>query len=173
MDKICSQVKGVRLGVRLSPFGNFNSMPDDDQTEETFMFIAKELDSRDIAYVHFNDELISIGHLNQAVVDNRQDPEEGSTVLRRIPERFLRAFKKRFGGPVIMCGALTAQTAEAMLNDGLADLVAFGIPFIANPDLPARMRQGWDLTPPKTSLFYGGGAAGYIDYTRYEDVEEP
>ena len=60
-----------------------------------------------------------------------------------------------------------------MLNDGLADLVAFGIPFIANPDLPARMRQGWDLMPPKTSLFYGGGEEGYIDYARYEDSEVP
>ena len=67
VDAICREVKGVRLGVRLSPFGTFNNMPDDDKTEETLFFIAKELGSRDIAYVHFNDEPISIGHLNQAL----------------------------------------------------------------------------------------------------------
>jgi 2,4-dienoyl-CoA reductase-like NADH-dependent reductase (Old Yellow Enzyme family) len=166
-------VKGVRLGVRLSPFGTFNSMPNDDKAEETFFFIAKELDSRDIAYVHFNDEPISIGHLNQAIVDNRQDTEEVSAVSRRIPERFLREFKERFGGPVILCGALTPETAEVMLNEGLADLAAFGVPFIANPDLPERMRRGWELTPPKTDLFYGGGAEGYIDYPRYEEAGSP
>jgi 2,4-dienoyl-CoA reductase-like NADH-dependent reductase (Old Yellow Enzyme family) len=173
VDAICGGVKGVRLGVRLSPFGTFNSMPNDDKAEETFFFIAKELDSRDIAYVHFNDEPISIGHLNQAIVDNRQDTEEVSAVSRRIPERFLREFKERFGGPVILCGALTPETAEVMLNEGLADLAAFGVPFIANPDLPERMRRGWELTPPKTDLFYGGGAEGYIDYPRYEEAGSP
>ena len=173
VDAICREVKGVRLGVRLSPFGTFNNMPDDDKTEETLFFIAKELGSRGIAYVHFNDEPISIGHLNQALVDNRQETEEGSTVSRRIPKRFLRTFKERFDGPIILCGALTAETAKAMLNDGLADLVAFGIPFIANPDLPKRLLHGWDLTPPKTSLFYGGGEEGYIDYACYEGSEVP
>jgi len=59
-----------------------------------------------------------------------------------------------------------------MLNDGLADLVAFGVPYIANPDLPERMREGWELSPPKTDLFYGGGAEGYIDYAPYGGIKE-
>ena len=72
----------------------------------------------------------------------------------------------------MLCGALTAEIAEAMLNEGLADLAVFGIPFIANPDLPERMRQGWELTPPRTDLFYGGGAEGYTDYANCEEVKE-
>ncbi len=172
VDAICNEVKGVRLGVRLSPFGNFNNMPDDDKAEETFFHIAKELRSRDIAYVHINDEPISIGHLNQPGVDNVGLADGDTTPPRRVPARFLREFKARFGGSVMLCGALTAEIAEAMLNEGLADLAVFGIPFIANPDLPERMRQGWELTPPRTDFFYGGGAEGYTDYAKYEEVKE-
>ena len=172
VDAICNEVKGVRLGVRLSPFGNFNNMPDDDKAEETFFHIAKELGSRDIAYVHLNDEPISIGHLNQPGVDNVGVAGGDTTPSRRVPARFLREFRARFGGSVMLCGALTAEIAEAMLNEGLADLAVFGIPFIANPDLPERMRRGWELTPPRTDLFYGGGAEGYTDYAHYEEVKE-
>ena len=174
VDAILNGVKGVRLGVRLSPFGTFNDMPDDDKAEETFFHIATALGSRDIAYVHFNDEPISIGHLNQPGVDNVgvADGDGDATPSRRVPARFLREFRARFGGPVMVCGALTADLAEAMLNEDLADLAVFGIPFVANPDLPERMRQGWELTPPRTDLFYGGGAEGYIDYPRYEEVKE-
>ncbi len=172
VDAICNEVKGVRLGVRLSPFGTFNNMPDDDKAEETFFHIAKELGSRDIAYVHLNDEPISIGHLNQPGVDNVGVAGGDTTPSRRVPARFLREFRARFGGSVMLCGALTAEIAEAMLNEGLADLAVFGIPFIANPDLPERMRQGWELTPPRTDLFYGGGAEGYADYAQYEEVKE-
>ena len=173
VDAICNEVKGVRLGVRLSPFGTFNNMPDDDKAEETFFHIAKELGSRDIAYVHFNDEPVSIGHLNEPGIDNVGAADGDATPpSRRVPARFLREFRARFGGSVMLCGALTAEIAEAMLNEGLADLAVFGIPFIANPDLPERMRQGWELTPPRTDLFYGGGAEGYTDYAHYEEVKE-
>jgi len=105
VDAICRQVKTVRLGVRLSPFGTFNSMPDDDKAEETFFHIAEALDSRNVAYVHFNDEPVSIGHLNQSVVDNVGDANGPDASLRRVPARFLREFRARFGGPVILCGA--------------------------------------------------------------------
>ena len=57
---------------------------------------------------------------------------------------------------------------RVLAGEGLVDLAAFGVPFIANPDLPERMRRGWTLAQPKTDLFYGGGAAGYSDYPRFE-----
>jgi len=84
VDAICNEVKGVRLGVRLSPFGTFNNMPDDDKAEETFFHIAKELGSRDIAYVHLNDEPISIGHLNQPGVDNVGPADRVGLVALRL-----------------------------------------------------------------------------------------
>lgn len=88
--------------------------------------------------------------------------------MRRIPSDFLRRFRRHFPGPIILCGALESRAAESWLGSGLVDLAAFGVPFIANPDLPERMRRGWTLAQPKTDLFYGGGAAGYSDYPRFE-----
>ncbi len=56
-----------------------------------------------------------------------------------------------------------------MINQGLIDLGAFGEPFISNPDLVERLRQGWPLRPADRSLHYGGGAHGYTDYSTYEN----
>lgn len=151
------------LGVRLSPFGNFNKMPSDPLAAETFLHLANELSRRRVDYVHFNDEPVSIGHLNQDSVENIAGAGSG----RMIPAQFLRDFRKRYSGSVMICGALTADSAGKMLADGDADLFAFGIPFIANPDLPTRLREDLPLSQPKTELFYGGDAEGYTDYPPY------
>jgi N-ethylmaleimide reductase len=69
-----------------------------------------------------------------------------------------------FTGPLIASGGFTAQTAEAALNAGIADLVGFGRMFIANPDLPKRLVSGAALNEPNPKTIYGGGEAGYTDY---------
>jgi N-ethylmaleimide reductase len=149
------------IGVRVSPYGFFNSMPTDDAVEETYLWLAGQLRSRGIAYVHFNDEPVSIGHLN---ADNADAPAE---IRRLIPASFLARFKKLFAGPVILCGGLDALSAAQFLATGHVDLVAFATSFLANPDLPARLRNGWKLNAPDTDRFYGGDARGYTDYPVY------
>jgi N-ethylmaleimide reductase len=149
------------IGVRVSPYGFFNSMPPDPAVEETYLCLARQLRSRDIAYVHFNDEPVSVGHLN---ADNA-----GATVdvRRLIPEPFLPRFKALFGRPVILCGGLDAILAARFLATGSVDLVAFATAFLANPDLPARLKNGWPLNAPDTERFYGGDGRGYTDYPVY------
>ena len=149
------------IGVRVSPFGFFNSMPTDAEVEETYLWLAGQLRSRDIVYVHFNDEPVSLGHLN---ADNADTMVQ---VGRLIPAPFLPRFKNEFDGTVILCGGLDAASAAQFLAGGSVDLVAFATAFLANPDLPARLRNGWELNAPDTDRFYGGDERGYTDYPVY------
>ena len=68
---------------------------------------------------------------------------------------------------LILAGGMTRERAEQMIADDIIDLVAFGAPFISNPDLVARLSNGWPLSPADPNTFYGGGAEGYIDYAPY------
>jgi 2,4-dienoyl-CoA reductase-like NADH-dependent reductase (Old Yellow Enzyme family) len=164
IDEIIDRAGGLRIGVRISPFGLFNGMKPDPRTEQTYMYLAAELDRRGITYVHFNDEPVSIGHLNQDV-QHSVDPTEPDAEKRRlIPASFFTDFRASYRGAVIICGGLTKDTAATFLADGSADLAAFGIDFIANPDLPRRLESGLPLAAPATELFYGGDARGYTDY---------
>jgi N-ethylmaleimide reductase len=72
--------------------------------------------------------------------------------------------RNRFAGPFMLAGGFDAVSAEAALAEGRADLVAFGRPFLANPDLVARMRAGAALNAPDMSTFYTPGPKGYTDY---------
>ncbi|GAB2549184.1 hypothetical protein GCM10027065_20710 [Rhodanobacter koreensis] len=79
-------------------------------------------------------------------------------------DAFKEAFRVVYHGTLIYAGKYTVERAEAALHNGRADLVGFGRPFVANPDLPKRLRLGKPLCEPDASRFFGGGAAGYTDY---------
>jgi len=72
--------------------------------------------------------------------------------------------------PLILAGGFDLERAQAAVDDGRADLVAIGRPFIANPDLVARYRNGWPVAVPNRETFYGGAAAGYTDYPSYRSA---
>jgi N-ethylmaleimide reductase len=133
-----------RVGVRLSPLGIANDMRLDPAPNTTYPHLAKELDSRGIAYLHLNDQSLSW-------VRNRSDP-----LLRRLRRAFPRT--------LILCGGFDGHQAQAMLGAGLADLIAFGRPFVSNPDLVERLRDGLPLAPYDPRTFYQDGASGYVDY---------
>ena len=158
--------RSPRIGVRISPFGVFNGIADDPKTRETYLALASALEGLQVAYVHINDEPVSVGHLNQDVVTNVAGGSAG--MIRLVPPEFVMELRKRYSGPVMMCGALDQTLANTMLASGQADLCAFGIPFIANPDLPERFRRHWPLAEPDVERFYGGGAEGYTDYPTYK-----
>jgi N-ethylmaleimide reductase len=128
----------ARVGYRVSPNSPFNSMSDSDP-RSSFSYLVGELDRRGIGYLH--------------AVDPLADGEKRlSPLLRDI-----------FTGTYIVNGGFDLDTAEAAIARG-ADLVAFGVPFLANPDLPARYRRGAALNKPDQATFYGGDAKGYVDY---------
>ena len=81
-----------------------------------------------------------------------------------VPEDFKAALRERFKGAYILAGGFDKQSAEKALRDNRADLIAFGRPFLANPDLPERMRKDAALNAPDMATFYLPGPKGYTDY---------
>lgn len=135
-----------RVGVRLSPSGSYGSMQDSNPAA-TFGYAASRLDALGIAYLH--------------VVEPRIRGTELIAEAEPVAARHLRA---AFGGTIIAAGGFDGASAEAILSAGDADAVAFGRAFIANPDLPARLREGAPLNAYDRPTFYGGDARGYTDY---------
>jgi N-ethylmaleimide reductase len=138
-----------RVGVRLSPRGTFNDITDSDR-EATFGHAVDRLDEFGLAYLH--------------LVDPVGGPMDTPGTPRLAPR-----LRSRFGGPVIVNGGFDRAAAERAIADGEADLVAFGVPFLANPDLPARLRRGAPLNEPDRATFYGGDARGYTDYPALDE----
>ncbi len=81
-----------------------------------------------------------------------------------MPVAFKEAYRQAFKGTLIYAGKYTKESAEQALEKGWADLIAFGRPFIANPDLPFRLAHNITLNEPDRETFFGGDAKGYTDY---------
>jgi len=128
-----------RVGVHLAPRGDSHDMGDSDRAA-TFGYVARELGKRSIAFICTREK-------------------EGEDSL--TPK-----LKELFGGVVIANERFTKAQANAWLASGKADAVAFGIPFIANPDLPARLAADAPLNEPHPETFYSSGPVGYLDYPR-------
>lgn len=140
-----SQVWGSdRVGVRLSPGGSFNDMCDC-HPAQTFGYVAKRLATLNLAYMHLIEPAASAGE-------------------HPAPDLSARFFRPLYPGTLIVAGGYTLERANDALKEGSADLVAFGQPFLANPDLVERLRSGAALNKPNPATYYGGGAEGYIDY---------
>jgi N-ethylmaleimide reductase len=142
-----------RLGVRFSPL--FSGTDQDrvyiglveEDPHHTYIEAIKMLEAAGIAY------------LSIAEADWDNAPE--------LPETFRRAVRESFSGRIIYAGRYTAERGEKLVQAGLADLIAFGRPFIANPDLPQRLFNGWPLNPLRVEGMYGGSEQGYTDYPTY------
>jgi len=149
VDAVIQACGSGRVGVRLSPLGTFNDMGDEDP-ESLFGHVAEQLDRRDLAYLH----VVDPSHGGHQAGDSA-DPR-GVALMSLI--------RARYTGTLVVCGGYTRARAEATLQAGQADLVAFGRPFLANPDLPERFRAQTELNTPDEATFYGGGVHGYVDY---------
>jgi N-ethylmaleimide reductase len=139
LDAVVGVWGPARVGYRVSPNGAFNSMSDSDPAR-TFSHLVEQINRRGIAYLH--------------VVDPVADGAKRLSPLLR----------KAFDGTYIVNGGFDLATANAAIAGGEADLVAFGVPFLANPDLPARLRRGAPLNKPDQATFYAGDEKGYADY---------
>ncbi|MEZ7829609.1 alkene reductase [Brachymonas denitrificans] len=149
VDAIIERIGAQRTGIRFSPWGNFNDMPPYDETAQTYLYLAGEMANREVAYIHLMDQ-----HLGQG----RED-------VSGINLDFLQLMRAAYPrGALILAGNMTLETGNRLLEAGVLDLVGFGQPFISNPDLVARLRNGWPLAQPDRKTYYGGGAEGYTDY---------
>ncbi|MBD1585604.1 alkene reductase [Pseudomonas typographi] len=143
MLEVTDAVIGVwgagRVGMHLAPRADSHDMGDANRLE-TFSYVARELGKRGVAFICSREH----------EADDSIGPQ----------------LKQAFGGPYIMNERFTKASANAALQRGVADAVAFGVPFIANPDLPARLAADAPLNEADTSTFYSKGPKGYIDYPR-------
>jgi N-ethylmaleimide reductase len=139
-----------RIGVRLTPENSFNDMADSDP-QAHFEYIVAELGKRGLGYVH-----VSQGD-----------------IIPIPPALDYRAMRARFPGAYITNKAYDLERATQAITNGDADLVAFGVPFLANPDLVRRYREGLPLNTPDPATFYGGDEAGYTDYPFFADENAP
>ncbi len=133
-----------KVGIRLSPFGVFNDMPLHDAMEADYIWLAQHLDKRGLAYIHLVDH--------------------SAMGAPPVPDSIKAAFRSAFKGTLILSGGYDAARAESDLAAGKCNLVAVGRPFLANPDLVARWKNGAPLNEPDPATFYTPGAKGYIDY---------
>ena len=151
LREVTETVVGVwgadRVGVRLSPTGTFNSMSDSDPYK-TFGHAASVLNSLKVVYIH-------------VVEPVTEKPGLGGRVSHLI--------RGNYRGKLIANGGYDLKSGNAAIASGEADLVSFGVLFLANPDLPARFKQGGTrLNPPQQASFYGGDHRGYTDYPPLE-----
>ncbi len=133
-----------RVGIRLSPSGAMNDMRDSDPWA-TFTAIVKALEGYGLAYIHIMEAL-------------EGDLRHGGP---QIPISYFRSF---YQGVLMVNGEYDGPKAQEVVASGDADLVSFGRLFLANPDLPERLRKAAPLNAPDPQTFYGGGAEGYTDY---------
>lgn len=134
----------TRVGVRLSPLGQYNDMKDSNP-RELFTYAAEQLNELELAFLHVSEALP--GHWSHV---------PGEPVWPHLREVFK--------APFIINGGYDATTAHLAISTGKTDLVGFGTPFLANPDLVERFRTGTPLNPPDAGTFYSRGREGYIDY---------
>ena len=158
VDAVIAKIGAGRVGIRVSPYGQLFDMPHYDDIAATYTALSKALGERGIAYVHVMDQSgygMSRGN-------------GGETVSDKI-HQLLGAFRQNMPHTaLILAGGMTRARAEQLIGDGVIDLAAFGQPFISNPDLVARLKNGWALTEPDRATYYGGDAHGYIDYAPHD-----
>lgn len=139
-----ARIGANRVGIRVSPYGVFNDMKPDAQMDELYQALATELSSLGLTYIH--------------VVDH--SAMGAPAVNPAVKHKIRVAFK----GAYILSGGYDGARAEADLAAGQGELVAFGRPYIANPDLVERLKKGHPLAQPDPNTFYTPGEKGYTDY---------
>ena len=153
VDALAAAVGSEKVAVRFSPYGRLYDMRPFAGEEETWMSVAAELSGRNLAYVHLN--------------------YQPTITAAEVPDGFGARFRKAYRGTLIGAGGFTQALALAELEKGDLDLIAFGMPFISNPDLVERMQRGWPLAESDRSTYYGVSGAlsqGYTDYPSYSAV---
>lgn len=155
VDALAAAIGSEKVALRVSPFGRLYDMRPYADEMELWMELAAALGHRNLAYVHLN--------------------YQPTITAAEVPEGFGRQFCRAYRGTLIGAGGFTKDLAESELEKGDLDLIAFGMPYIANPDLVERMKHGWPLAESDRSTYYGVTGAlsqGYTDYPTYSEAAE-
>ncbi len=150
-EAMAAAIGADRLGVRISPHNTFNDVADYPETAAQYADLAAGFRAIGLAYIHLVERVAG----------------------GRAPAETTNGIRANYLGPIILNGGFDRALAEAALSEGRGDLIAFGAPFIANPDLPRRLERGAKLAAPKPELFYAPGPEGYTDYPALSGNEVP
>ena len=142
--QVAAAIGGDRVGIRLSPHGVNAGMIAYPEIDETYRKLVPALVATGIQYVHLVDH--------------------SPMGAPQVPAELKLALRKAWPRTFILAGGFQRDTAEAALQEGRADLIAFGRPFLSNPDLVIRLKKGLDLAAPDFATFYTPGPKGYTDY---------
>lgn len=145
VDAVIGEWDAAHVGIRISPLGVFNGL-NDAAGLDMALYLADEFTKRGLGYLHLSEPDWAGGPALDA--------------------EFRAQLRKHFPGVIVAAGNYTLEKAQPLLDAGYIDAVAFGRPFIANPDLPERLQGGHALNEGRMALYYGGGAEGYTDYPR-------
>lgn len=143
-EAVIAAIGKDKVGIRFSPFGVFNDMPLYDAMAADYTYLAQQMNARGLVYVHLVD------HSSQGAPP--------------VPDSIKATFRTEFKHALILSGGYDAARAESDLAAGKCDLVAFGRPILANPDLVTRFKTGAALNDPDMNTFYTPGPKGYTDY---------
>ncbi len=144
--KVALAIGGSKVGFRVSPYGVFNDMQHFPEIQDTYAELAQRLSPLKLAYMH--------------IVDH------SSMGAPEVNDFVKQAIRKNFQGSLILSGGYDRERAERDLQEKRADLIAFGRPFISNPDLVEKLKNAQPLRDPDFTTFYTPGAKGYTDYSR-------
>jgi len=145
VDGVGQAIGRERVGVRLSPANTWN-IPADSDTKALYGSVIDRLSGSGLAYLHLREKASDVSGIPNMVANVSE------------------FFRPRFKGVLMTNTGFDRESGNRVIASGLADLVAFGVPFIANPDLVERFAKNLPLNSPDQSTFYMGGAKGYIDY---------
>ncbi|NHF57816.1 alkene reductase [Flavobacteriaceae bacterium TP-CH-4] len=141
---IAQAIGADKTGIRISPYGAFNGLGEFEGVNDSFISLATALDDLGLVYLHLVDH--------------------SSMGAPEVPDSIKNGLRKAFSRTFILSGGYDQERAEQDLSAGKGDLVAFGRPFIANPDLPERLKEDLPLQEPNQDTFYTADAEGYTDY---------
>ena len=146
---VATAIGKEKTGIRLSPYGVASDMPNYPEIDATYDYLSKELNTLGIAHIHLVDH--------------------SSMGAPAVPVEIKKMIRKNFKQTLIMCGGYDKERAEEDIESGLCNMVAFGRPFINNPDLVERFEHNQELSQNlKAELFYTADAIGYIDYPKFK-----
>lgn len=149
LTAVSEAIGANRVAVRLSPYVIEGFADPDPEIVEVTLKLLEKLAPMGLAYVHFSE------HISR---------------YETVPENFRIEARARYPHPIMVAGKLTLESAENLLAKGYVDMVAFGTPYVTNPDLVQRFKNGWPLAEFDADArltLYGGGVEGYCDYPPY------
>lgn len=148
-DVLAEAIGKEKTAIRLSPYGVASDMPHYPEIDATYKYLTERLNNLGIAYIHLVDHSAM-----------------GAPVVPFEIKKFIR---NTFKNTIILSGGYDKERAEADIKSGLGDLIAFGRPFINNPDLVERLKNNWPLSQDlKMDLFYTADEKGYTDYPPFK-----